>query len=63
VRQVNLDLHYRAVAGLGKKTIQKNQEEFVNRAWKQVELVQALNRALYQKLLSIKVNASVRGLK
>ena len=62
VRQVNLDLHYRAVAGLGKKTIQKYQEEFVNRAWKQVEAVQALNRALYQRILSIKVNASVKGM-
>lgn len=62
VRQVNLDLHYRAVAGLGKKTIQKYQEEFVNRAWKQVEAVQALNRTLYQKILSIGVNKSVKGL-
>ena len=61
VRQVNLDLHYRAVAGLGKKTIQRYQEEFVNRAWKQVEAVQALNRTLYQRILSIGVNKSVKG--
>lgn len=62
VRQVNLDLHYRAVAGLGKKTIQKHQEEFVNRAWKQVEAIQALNRTLYQRILSIGVNKSVKGM-
>lgn len=62
VHQVNMDLHYRAIAGLGKKTIQKYQEEFVNRAWKQVEAVQSLNRALYQRILSIKVNASVKGM-
>lgn len=61
VRQVNLDLRYRAAAGLGKKTIQKYQEEFVNRAWKQVELVQTLNKTLYQKLLSVAVNKSVKG--
>lgn len=62
VRQVNLDLHYRAVAGLGKKTIQRYQEEFVNRAWKQVEAVQALNRTLYQRILSVGVNKSVKGM-
>ena len=54
--QLNLDVHYRAVAGLGKRTVQIHQEEFVNRAWKQVEAVNALNHELYQRLLS--VNAS-----
>ena len=54
--QLNLDVHYRSVAGLGKRTVQIHQEEFVNRAWKQVEAVNALNRELYQRLVS--VNAS-----
>ena len=54
--QVNLDVHYRAVAGLGKRTVQIHQEEFVNRAWKQVEAVNAFNCELYQRLVS--VNAS-----
>lgn len=61
VSQINLDLHYRAVAGLGKKTIQIHQEELVNRAWKQVEAIQALNRELYQRLLSVNANKSLRN--
>ena len=54
--QLNLDAHYRAVAGLGKRTVQIHQEEFVNRAWKQVEAVNALNYELYQRLLSVNTN-------
>ncbi|MDL2308324.1 hypothetical protein LJC53_01935 [Bacteroidales bacterium OttesenSCG-928-C03] len=59
--QLNLDVHYRAVAGLGKKTVQTHQEEFVNRAWQQIEAVNALNHELYKKILSISVNESLRN--
>lgn len=58
---VNLDLHYRAVAGLGKKVVQENQERFVNRAWKQVELVKSLNTKIYNKLLSADANVSLNN--
>ena len=59
--RLNLDIHYRAVAGLGKRTIQIHQEEFVNRAWKQVEAVNALNNELYYRLLSVNTNKSLRN--
>lgn len=58
--QINLDVHYRAVAGLGKTVVQKHQEELVNRAWKQIEGVQALNNELYQRLASINTNKSLQ---
>ena len=61
LKTVNLDLHYRAVAGLGKKIVQEHQERFVNRAWKQVELVKALNGKLQKKLLSNKVIKSLKN--
>ena len=61
VKQLNLDLHYRAAAGLGKKIVQEHQEQFVNRAWKQVEAVKALNTRIYQKLLSSNVKNSLKN--
>ena len=57
--QLNLDIHNRAAAGLGKRTIQIHQEELVNRAWKQIEFVNAINRELHQRLLSVNVNKSL----
>lgn len=59
--QLNLDIHYRAAAGLGKKIVQTHQEEFVNRAWQQIEAIHALNHELYTKILSISVNESLRN--
>lgn len=60
VDQVNLDIHFRIAAGLGKKIIQNHQEELMNRAWKQVESVKALNNELHKRLLSINANKSLR---
>ncbi|KGN89388.1 hypothetical protein HQ45_07615 [Porphyromonas crevioricanis] len=59
--QLNLDIHYRAVAGLGKKIVRKFQEEFVDRAWKQVEDIQALNVELYRRLASANVTTSLQN--
>ena len=59
--QLNLDIHYRAIAGLGKKIIRKFQEEFVDRAWKQVEDIQALNVELYRRLASANVTTSLQN--
>jgi len=59
VDEINLDIHNRAAAGLGKKVIQNNQEELVNRAWKQVEAVKALNVILYNRLVSMRANQSL----
>lgn len=52
IPELNLDVRYRAAAGLGKKIIQQHQEEFSNRAWKQVELVQEMNRKIHSILAS-----------
>ncbi len=59
--QLNLDTQYRAVAGLGKRTVQLNQEEFMNRAWKQIDVVQAMNRKLYAALASYKTGISTQS--
>lgn len=59
--QLNLDVHNRAAAGLGKRTVQIHQEAFVNRAWKQVEAVNALNRELYQRLMSVNINKILKN--
>lgn len=59
--KLNLDVHYRAVAGLGRKVILENQEDLMDRAWRQVEAIQALNQQLYRRLLSIGANTSLQG--
>ena len=58
---MNLDIHYRIAAGLGRKVIIENQEVLMDRAWKQVEAVQALNMELYRRLLSMGANKSLKG--
>ena len=60
LRELNMDIHYRASAGLGRSVVQKHQEELMDRAWKQVEAIQALNMELYRRLLSIQANKSLR---
>jgi hypothetical protein len=60
LREVNMDIHHRAAAGLGRKVVQKHQEELMDRAWKQVEAVQALNMELYKRLLSIRTNQALQ---
>lgn len=62
LRPINLDLHYRSAAGLGKKAVQRNQEELVNRAWQQIDAVKTMNAELNQKMLSTNVNDSVKYL-
>lgn len=57
--ELNINVNHRAAAGLGKKVIQQNQEEFVHRAWEQVELIQELNQLLREHILKYKVNRSI----
>lgn len=57
--ELNLDIRHRAAAGVGKKVVQNNQEQFVHRAWEQVELINELNDRLRQYLLSLNVNSSL----
>ena len=61
VQELNMDVHHRAAAGLGRKIVQQHQEELMDRAWKQVEAVQALNNELYERLLSLQANRALRG--
>lgn len=56
LKELNMDVHHRAAAGLGRKIVQKHQEELMDRAWKQVEAIQALNQELYERLMSINAN-------
>ena len=46
VREVNLHLRNRVAAGMGSSVVKQNQEEFVNRAWKKVEVINTLNQLL-----------------
>lgn len=62
IEQINLDLHYRAVAGLGKKVVQRDQEYFVQRAWEQIEAIKAQNEELNKKMLSVSVSESIKNL-
>lgn len=62
LNQINMDFHYRAAAGLGKKAVQRNQEELVNRAWRQIDAVKSLNAELNKKMLSANVSDSVKYL-
>jgi hypothetical protein len=60
LKELNMDVHHRAAAGLGRRVVQKHQEELMDRAWKQVEAVQALNMELYQRLMSINANKALQ---
>ena len=61
MNKINMDVHYRIAAGLGRKAVIENQEMLMDRAWKQVEAVQALNMELYKRLLSIGANNALQG--
>ncbi|MBQ5415727.1 MAG: hypothetical protein IIU23_00850, partial [Bacteroidales bacterium] len=61
MNKINMDVHYRIAAGLGRKAVLENQEMLMDRAWKQVEAVQALNMELYKRLLSMGANNALQG--
>lgn len=61
VESLNMDVHYRAAAGLGRSIVQTHQEELMNRAWKQVNAVNALNMELYNRLLSLDTNKALQS--
>lgn len=56
VNEVNLKLHNRIAAGMGGSVVMKNQEEFVHRAWKRVEVINALNQMLREYYQMNQVN-------
>lgn len=56
VKDVNLRLRNRIVAGLGAQIVKKNQEEFMNRAWKKVEVVNTVNQIVREYYQMKQVN-------
>ncbi|MEM9921140.1 MAG: hypothetical protein AAF990_23765 [Bacteroidota bacterium] len=52
VHQLNLDPRYRAAAGLGTKTVQKEQENLMEEAWKQVGEINKANEKIRRAELS-----------
>lgn len=60
VSELNLTLRHRIAGGLGKKVVQKNQEDFVQRAWLQVEQINALNQTMRERLSGIKLDNAAR---
>ncbi|MGB8194698.1 MAG: hypothetical protein WCF67_22385 [Chitinophagaceae bacterium] len=60
IHELNLDPRYRAVAALGTKVVQKNQEEFMDAAWEQFEEIREANRSIKNYQLAIEVNKSFR---
>ncbi|MBE7173192.1 MAG: hypothetical protein INR73_21640 [Williamsia sp.] len=59
VEQLNLDFRHRAAAGLGRQIVRKYQEDFVNRAWQQVDKVNEANKTIQQAALASMVNAVI----
>ncbi|RAJ81878.1 hypothetical protein CLV59_104103 [Chitinophaga dinghuensis] len=59
VQQLNLDYRYRAAAGLGAAIVQQNQEEFMHRAWLQINTVNEANKKMQEGKLAGSVNQSL----
>lgn len=56
IEQLNLDFRNRAAAGLGAKVVRRHQEDFMNRAWQQVDKVNEANKRIQQAALAKMVN-------
>lgn len=59
VEELNLDFRYRAAAGLGTQVIQKHQEDFMHRAWQQVDQVNEANKKIEAARLTTHVVRSL----
>ncbi|OKI45495.1 DUF3892 domain-containing protein [Micromonospora sp. CB01531] len=59
LRQLNLDPRYRAIAALGTRAVQDNQEDLVAAAWEQVAALQELNQALRNGQLARTVDQAI----
>lgn len=58
--QVNLDPRYRVIAALGSQLVQEQQEEYVRRAWDQVQDVLVANLNLRGLQFGLETSASLR---
>ncbi len=59
VETLNLDFRFRAAAGLGATVIQQHQEDFMNRAWQQVEKVNEANRRIQEAAMARMINHAI----
>ncbi len=59
VNTLNLDPRNRAAAGLGVTIVQKNQEDYMRRAWKQVDQVNKANEKIRRAALSKMVSNAI----
>lgn len=55
-KAINLNPVYRAVAALGVKIVQDNQEKFMDEAWEQVGAIDEANQKLRQAQFAIEIN-------
>jgi len=60
LQHVNLDPRYRAIAGVGSRIVQKNQEEYVRKAWEQLGDIQGVNAYLRELQTGVKVGMRLR---
>ncbi len=58
IHQLNLDPRYRAVAGVGSRIIQDKQDEYMQKAWTEVEDILKANQNLNQANLAVQANES-----
>jgi hypothetical protein len=59
LRQLNLEIAYRAVAGLGVRVVQEQQEALVASAWEQLGEVERANQALRQAQLAMETGRRI----
>ena len=59
IEELNLDFRNRGAAGLGVKVVQKHQDDFINRAWQQVNKVNDANKKIQETLLAQAVTKCV----
>ena len=52
IEELNLDFRNRGAAGLGVKAVQNHQDDFVHRAWQQVNKVNEANKKIQETLLA-----------
>lgn len=59
IEELNLDFRNRGAAGLGVKVVQNHQDDFINRAWQQVNQVNEANKKIQETLMAQTVSKYV----
>lgn len=59
IRTLNLDPRNRVAAGIGVEVVQKNQETFMEEAWRQIEKVNEANHKIRQAELAKQINKNL----